>query len=512
MQHFISVRLKSIKFIAFVLLMLVPTILTGCMVGPDFHSPQPPDVTTYNAHTLPKQTKSTPTAGKAGKSQVFVYNQDIRADWWRLFKSPEINRLIDMGLNNSPNLTAAMAALREAQENENAAVGNLLLPAVDAQFQAERLKFSTVSIGGVGATARNSLFNLFNASVSVTYILDLFGGSRRQIKGLIAQADYQQFQLMAAYLSLTSNIVTSAVTYASAEEQIKATKDLIRFEDLQLTILRKQYRLGGISLATVLTQQVLVDQTKATLPPLQRQSSVARHELAALMGVFPDAPIPKINLEALTLPKQIPISLPSMLVRQRPDIRASEALLHVASAQVGVATANLLPQISLSGNWGYQSAVASSLFQSSNNVWNAVTLITQPIFHGGALLATRRATIAAFEQALANYRQVVLTAFQNVADSLRAIETDSRTLYSLKNAETAAYRSLILTTNRFHLGGATYLDLLVAQQQYQQTRINRIRAQAARYTNTVALYQALGGGWWHYPCAPKLGPDGWACY
>lgn len=501
---------QGTRFQRWILLLLAPLFLTSCMVGPDFHSPPPTTVKTYLAHPLPKTTTRTPTAGRGGRSQVYVINKDISAKWWYLFHSREINQLIDIGLKNSPNLTAAMATLRQAQENVNVQVGNLLFPAATGSFTAQRQRFSSSIFGGSVGTS-GVIFNLFNAAINVTYNLDLFGGSRRQIEALIAQADYQQFQLMAAYLTLTSNIVTTAITMSSLQAQIKATKELIRYEDTQLKILNAQFRLGGISLATVLTQETLVNQTKATLPPLQQGLAQAKHQMAMLIGTYPNVKIPNIDLDKLILPKEIPVSLPANLVRQRPDIRAAEALLHAASAQVGVATANLLPQIPLTGSYGWQSTVASDLFQKANVVWTIAAGVSQPLFKGGALVAARRSAIAAFDVALAKYRQTVLVAFQNVADSLKAIESDSRTLYSLKLAENAAYKSLNITTAQFHLGGTTYLALLIAQQQYQLARINRIRSQAARYTDTAALFQALGGGWWHYCCAPSLGLDGWSC-
>lgn len=504
MQRLFSVQLTRLGTL------LITLVLSGCMVGPDFRSPPIPKLRHYFPSRLPKQTMRTPLAKKGGRAQVFVYNKDLAADWWRLFQSKELNKLIETGLNNSPNITAAMATLRQAQENVNVQVGTLLFPNFNGNFTGQRQKFSSSIFGG-GAGGSGTIFNLFNASISVSYLLDIFGGSRRQIEGLIAQADYQQFQLMAAYISLTSNIATTAITMASLSAQIKATKELIRFGDKQLNILRKQFELGGISLASVLTQETFVEQTRATLPPLEQGLAVATHQLATLIGVYPNARLPLLDLDRITLPKYIPVSLPSNLVRQRPDIRAAEATLHAASAQVGVATANMFPQISITGAYGFQSLVASSLFQKQNIIWNIAGKVTQPLFQGGALLAARRAAIAGFDAALAQYRQAVLLGFQNVADSLKAIQHDARTLNALKKAENAAYKSLSLTNKQFYLGGTTYLALLIAQQQFQQARINRIRSQAARYTNTVALYQSLGGGWWHYPCAPSLNVDGWSC-
>lgn len=466
-------------------------MLTGCMVGPNFHSPKEPKVSRYNLVPLPAKTASTPSAGKAGKSQQYVYGKDIEAQWWTLFRSKELNTLMKRGIANSPTLSAAYAALRQAQENVNVQVGNSLLPAFNANGSGSRQL--TPSVPGTPSF----LYNLFNANVNVTYTLDMFGGARRQIEALIAQVDFQQFQLIGAYLTLTANIATTAVTIASLEAQIEATHELINAQREQLKIIRDQYHLGGVAESNVLSQETLLEQTIATLPPLELSLSQNRHALSALVGAYPNEPLPRLKLNHIVLPTKIPVSLPSRLVKQRPDVRASEALLHAASAQIGVATANLFPQITLNGSYGWEALSPSTLFGTTTNFWSYGAQITQPIFHGGALFAARRAAIAAFDQSLSQYRQTVLQAFQNVADSLRALETDARAFKAEKRAEIAAKRNLILTSAQYRLGGVSYLSLLTAQEQYQQTVIARIRAQASRYTDTAALFQSLGGGWWN---------------
>jgi len=477
-----------------IIILMAASLLTGCMVGPDFHSPAAPAVMKYTENSLPAKTVSTPRSGKAGRSQVFVQGEPIPAQWWYLFHSPQLNSLIDHGLANSPNLASAQAALLQAQELLYAQIGNSLWPAFSTQVSGQRQRFSTASIGSTGSSP---VFNLVNATVNVSYTLDVFGGARRQIESLIAQEDYQRYQFIAAYLTLTSNIVTTAITCSSLAAQIDATKKLIAEQQGQLTILEKQFRLGGIASTNVLTQETLVAQTRATLPPLEKSLSQSLHALSVLVGDFPEASYPPIDLNALHLPRELPVSCPSQLVRQRPDIQASEAQLHAALAKVGVATANLYPQITISGSYGWTANNPGDLFSSASKVWSMMTSITQPIFQGGALRAQRRAAIQAYKQALAQYQQVVLQAFQNVADSLRAIETDARTLRAQQAAESAARQSVKVITQQFHLGGASYLSLLNAQQQYQQTRISLIQAQAARFTDTAALYQALGGGWWN---------------
>jgi NodT family efflux transporter outer membrane factor (OMF) lipoprotein len=333
----------------------------------------------------------------------------------------------------------------------------------------------------------------------VSYVPDIFGAARRQIQGLQSQVMYQYFELRAAYLTLTANIVTSAITIASLHQQIRVTQQLIREQAEQLAIIKRQFELGAVSEIDVLAQQTQLAQTRASLPPLEKSWQQARHLLAVLVGAFPSDShiIPPLSLEELHLPTKLPLSVASALVRQRPDIRAAEALWEAANAQVGVATANLYPQFSLNGTYGKSNTVGSHVLGSQTNLWSIGGALLQPIFQGGALSAERRAAIAAYNQAAAQYREVLLQAFKNVADTLRALEADAREMRAQKQAELAAYANLNLVRQQFDLGGVSYLSLLDAQRQYQQTRINLIQAKASRYTDTAALFQALGGGWWN---------------
>lgn len=480
--------------------------LSACLVGPDFETPEPPQVNHYTKPPWPCRTASAP--GHGGASQQFIQTKALSAEWWRLFHSAKINKLICRGMANSPNLTAAKATLQEAQENLNAGIGNGLYPSIGAQVTAQRGSntgfFS--SSNGTSSVATSglpsSVFNLFNASLNATYLLDFFGGMRRQIQGLKAQVDYQYFELRAAYLSLTSNIVTTAITIASLHKQICVTKQLIHEQAEQLRIIKKQFELGGVSKIEVVAQQTQLSQTKATLPPLEKSWAQTRHLLAILVGAFPSqrCVIPPLDLDELHLPTTLPLSVPSALVRQRPDIRAAEALLEAANAQVGVATANLYPQITINGSWGKSNTVGSKVFGSQSNLWNIGAGIFQPLFRGGALVAERRSAIAAYDAAAAQYRETVLQAFKNVADTLRAIEADAREMRAQKQAEKAAYANLYLVKQQFRLGGVSYLSLLDAQRQYQQTRISSVQAEASRYADTAALFQALGGGWWNSNC------------
>ncbi|RUR09170.1 efflux transporter outer membrane subunit [Legionella sp. km772] len=466
---------------------------TACMVGPNFKSPPSPRVHKYTETPLAKKTAAVPASG--GAAQTFRQDKDIPLLWWELFHSKQINQLIKMGLINSPNLAAASAALKKAQQNWKAQIGSSLLPAVDGAFGIERQQYSTVQIG----QNSSSTFNLFNPLINVSYTFDFFGQARRQIESLKAQVDYQQFQLIAAQLTLTSNIVTSSITVASYRAQIQATKKLIKVEQDILDILHKQYKIGGVSKENILTQISTLEQTKALLPPLELSLSQTKHTLSALVGGFPEQALPEIELESLHLPTDLPLTMPSRLVRQRPDIRAAEALLHSACAEIGVATAQLFPQVTLTGNEGWLSNTWQNLFTSTNNVWSLGLQVAQPIFKGNSLRAQRRAAIANFQEFAAQYKQTVLEAFQNVADVLKAIEQDAL-LYKIEvKADNAARASLELAIQQYRLGGVDYLSLLNAQQQYLTVHLKRINVQATRYQDSAALFQALGGGWWQKP-------------
>ncbi len=472
------------------------TLLGSCMLGPNFHTPNAPNTDRYTRDPLPEKTVSeSADDSNAGKSQVFVYKRDIPDEWWQLYHSKPLNELINKGIANSPDLTSAVATLKQARETLNAQIGNLLVPAFDTTLNANRQRLSGLSFD---SPFPSSVFNIYNASVGVTYSLDIFGKNRRQVEASLAQMNFANYQLDAAYLTLTSNIVTTSVTVASLQAQISATEALIDEGVKTLKIVKQQYRLGGASLQNIMSQETQLEQTRALLPPLQKDLTSSQHALAVLIGELPsESKLPFIPLGSLTLPKELPVSVPSELVKRRPDILAAEALLHAATAQVGVATANLFPSITLTGNYGWLSNTPASLFNSNTEVWAMAAQLAQPIFHGGALLATRRAAIAAYEQTEAQYHQTVLKAFQNVADALRAVEIDAREYKAQRRAELAAHATFLMTQKQFRLGGASYLQLLSAEQQYQTTKVARIKAQAARYTDTAALFAALGGGWWH---------------
>ncbi|HTZ77828.1 MAG TPA: efflux transporter outer membrane subunit [Stellaceae bacterium] len=480
----------ALRALALAASVAAPALLTGCAVGPDFLRPSPPETKTYTPEaTLPPTTAS---PGQGGEAQHFVQNMDIPGQWWTLFHSAPLNALIDQALKTNPNLQAAQAALRQAQENVAAARGPLF-PQVDAQYNVAREKISGASFGQAGS---NPIFTLSTAQVSVSYLVDIWGGTRRQIESAEALAEEQEYQLEATYLTLTSNVVTAAVQEASLRAQIAATEDIISAETQQLNLLQRQFDLGGASKAAVLAQAATLAQAKAGLPVLQKQLAQQRNLLAVLAGRFPsDEPSEKFELASMQLPQNLPLSLPSKLVEQRPDIRAAEAAMHSASAEIGVATANMLPQITLTGAFGVEGSGVD--FNPSTGVWSLGAGLLQPIFRGGTLLHEKRAAVAAYDQTAAQYRGTVLTAFQNVADALRALQSDADALNAQVAAEQAAADSLDLSEKQFQLGAISYTSLLDAERTYLQARVSRVQAQAARYADTAALFQALGGGWWN---------------
>lgn len=468
--------------------------LTGCAVGPNYRPPDAPRTAGYSPPgDLPGTTVSAPGAG--GEAQHFVDGLDIPGQWWTLFKSPALNALIERGIANSPTLEAAQATLRQANEN-TAAEKSGLLPSLSGTYQPEREKASGAAFG---LPQLGSFYSTLNsASVNVSYTIDAFGGIRRQVEGLAAQADYERFALEASYLSLTANIVTAAITEASLRAQIAATEEIVRSEEAELGIARRRLTAGGASRSDVLQQQSTLQSTLATLPALRGQLAQERNQLAAYVGAMPaEFTTSAIDLDALQLPTELPVSLPSRLVEQRPDVREYADLLHQATAQIGVATANMLPQITLSGSFGGEATSFGNLFSPASNVWSLVGGVTQPLFKGGQLRHQRRAAVAAAEAAAANYRSTVITAFQNVSDSLYALQADAEVLAAQTKAEATAAESLRLTEVQFKSGAASHLQVLTAEQTFQNAKIALVKARAQRYADTAALFQSLGGGWWN---------------
>lgn len=469
----------------------VSILLAGCTVGPDFERPKTPSVERYTPDPLPLRTASAAVAG--GAAQRFLAGRDIPGEWWRLFHSAPLDALIDEALKANPTVAAAEAALRQAHELTLAGEG-AFFPTVQAGFNGSRNKTSA-SLSP--ATASSTLYySLYSAQLSVSYVPDVFGGTRRQVEALAAAEENQRFELEAAYLTLTANLAAAAVTEASVRGQIAATEEIIDIQRQSLELLRRQQGLGQVAGADVAAQEAALAQAQAALPPLRKQLAQQRHLLAVLIGRFPsEQPNAAFDLASLQLPEDLPVSLPSRLVAQRPDIRAAEAELHATSAQIGVATANMLPQITLSANGGSTALTIGSLFGPGNAFWTVAASAAQTIFDAGTLLHRKRAAEAAFDQAAAQYKQTVLTAFQNVADALGAVQTDADGLVAAAAAERAAASSLEIARRQLATGAVNYLALLNAQNAYQQARNNLVQAQAARFADTAALFQALGGGW-----------------
>ncbi|ALE88302.1 efflux transporter outer membrane subunit [Pseudomonas versuta] len=472
-------------------LSLLCIALAGCTVGPDF---VPPDLAANAGYSRDKLTTTARADIDAGGGpQRLIDGMDIPGQWWTLFRSPALNALVEEALHANPDVSAAQAALRQANERVFADQASLF-PSVNGNLSKTREKVSGATTGA----ASSPILTVSSASLSVSYAPDVFGGTRRQIESSTAQAEYERFQLEATYLTLTSNVVNTAVSLASVRDQIGATEQIIRLQSDQLDLLNAQRRLGAIADTDVLTQQTALAQTRATLPPLQKQLAQTRNQLMAYLGRFPNQDRDeRFDLASLHLPQELPVSLPSAIVGQRPDVRSAQAQLHEASANIGVAVANQLPQFSITGSLGSTVASGTRLFSAGSGVWSLAGSIAQPIFDAGALEHRKRAAVAAYDQSAAVYRGTVLTAFQDVANALRALEADAEALNQQVAAERSAQASLDLVQAQFRLGAVAYINLLTAQQTYQNTVLARVKAQAARYSDTTALFQALGGGWWN---------------
>ncbi|MEA3088353.1 MAG: hypothetical protein QOC89_6050 [Paraburkholderia sp.] len=474
--------------------LLIPLLLAACAVGPDFRQPAAPSGADYTHDPLPSKTAVAP--GAAGGAQQFAVGGDIPGQWWTLFQSPELNAMIDRAFKASPTIAAAQSALAVARENMLSQKGTLF-PSIGVDASGSRNETSTASLAPVAANNQR-IYSLYTGELTVSYSLDAFGLNRRMIESAVAQADNQRFELEAAYLTLSSNLALAAFNVASLRGQIAAQQEVIRANADLLDILRRESTLGEIAEADVLQQQAVLAQAQAAIPPLEKQVALQRDALIALMGGFPNEDVAAdFGLSSLHLPEDLPVSLPSTLVEQRPDILAAAAALHAASAQVGVAIANRLPQISLTAALGTSPAAVANAFTPYNQFFAIVGKAAQPIFQGGALLHRQRAAQAAFDQASAQYRSTVINAFQNVADVLQSVQADAKTLRAAVNAEQAALRSLTIARERLRLGESSYLSVLTAQQTWQTARIASIQARTARLADTAALFQAVGGGWWN---------------
>jgi NodT family efflux transporter outer membrane factor (OMF) lipoprotein len=481
------------RFVLRVVAAATSLLAASCAVGPNFKKPAAPEVTSYTASPL-ATTSATPNLS-GGEAQRFAVGGDLSADWWTLFRSPTLNTLIDDSLKNNPDLAAAQAALSVARENVLAQRG-AYYPSATGSFSASRQRQS-----GQIAPALNSntfLYNLFTPEVTVSYVPDVFGLNRRTVESFQAQEQEARFQRIATYTTLTANVVVSAIQLGSLQMQVVATHQLIESDANALKILQYQFNKGYASRLDVAAQESQLAQASATLAPLLKQLAQLRDLLAVLTGRFPSQGSEvSIDLSTLQLPAEIPVSLPTALVAQRPDVRQAEASLHDASAKVGIAIANRLPNFELTANVGSAAAVMNQLFTTGTGFWGVGATATAPLFQGGTLLHEQRAAQAAYQEAAEQYRSTVLTAFQNVADTLTALVQDAEALKAAAAAADAAKITLDLAKQQWQAGYASYLSLLSAEQSDQQARISLVQAQASRYADTAALFQALGGGWWH---------------
>ncbi len=478
--------------------MAATLLLAACAVGPDFRTPAPPAVDRYTPRPVATTAATPRLAG--GAAQRFETGADIPGDWWTLFHSAPLNALIAQALAHNHDLKAAQAALRVAHENRLAQRG-AFLPSVSASFSASHQRQSTLlaPVPNYPVVPSEFQYNLYTPQLSISYTPDVFGGARRASESLQAQEQAARFQMIATWNTLASNVAVAAIQLAALQAQVEATRQSVDVGTKMLEILRYQYAKGYASRVDLAAQEAQLAQTRAALPPLQKQLAQQRDQLAVLTGRFPSqAQEPRFTLASLHLPEELPLSLPSALVEQRPDIRQAQANLHAASAAVGVATAARLPSLTLSADTGSTALEFSKLFTGGTGFWDVAAGITAPIFEGGSLRHQQRAAKAAYDEASEQYRGTVLVAFQNVADTLAALEQDAKALQAAAAAEQAAKLTLDLTRRQLEDGYAGRLQWLTAEQAWQQARIALVQAQANRYADTAALYQALGGGWWHH--------------
>lgn len=467
-------------------------VVAGCAVGPDFTRPAAPGVERYTRDRLAPET-----VAANGETQRFTAGAPVSADWWKLFGSTALDEMVHRALSNSPTVASAQASLRQSQDDLRAGYG-IFFPQIGGSVQAVREHAPPLLNSAQPQTG--NVFNLVTASGSVSYFLDLFGGKRRAVEALRAQADYQRYVAMATYLTLSTNVVNTVIAYAAYAAQADETRELIALQQQQLQAIEVQFRAGSTAYASVLSIRSLIASNQAAEAQLEQKMSQSADLLAMLQGQSPvEAELPKATLHSLTLPAELPVSLPSDLVRQRPDILAAEAQMHVASANIGVATAAMFPSISLSGSYGKDATTFAGLSGEGFRFWSIGPSISIPVFEGGSLWYGRKAAVDVFDQTQAAYRQTVLAAFAQVADVLNALEHDAQALQAQEAAMNDARMALDLVQVNFSAGIAGYLDVLAADVQFHQATIAYVAAIAQRQQDTVALFAALGGGWREVP-------------
>ena len=475
-------------------LVALTAAVSACALGPNFKRPPAPATPTYGTAPMDGDLAAANTVG--GATQRFIKDMDIPAQWWTLFQSPKLNQLVEQALKNSPDVGAAQAALRQAHELYSAQWTSLF-PTVQGGVTGDRSQFPAATLSSP-ITTSNNIYNLFTAQLTLSYAPDLFGGTRRAIEQAKAQEDSTRFQLEATYLTLSSNVVVTAVQEASLRGQITATMRLLGLQHELTEKVLRQRSLGTASDLDVLAQQAQEAQTAQTLPPLQKQLGQARDALTALLGRLPaNEPQETFELTDLTLPTDLPVSVPSRLVEQRPDVRQAEENMHAASAAVGIATADLLPQFAINADVGSSALKLQNLFGAYTSFWDLGASLSQTLFDAGAAIHKRRAAIAALDQAGAQYRSAVILACQNVADTLRALRSDADALRANDDSARAAKTAFDLAERQKSIGTISMVAVLNAEQTYQQAELSLVQAQANRYADTAGLFQALGGGWWN---------------
>jgi NodT family efflux transporter outer membrane factor (OMF) lipoprotein len=467
----------------------ITALLGGCAVGPDFVRPAPPETDCYTREPIPAATVTAD-----GRAQQFAPDSALISDWWRLFRSADLDTVVRQAIANNPTLQASEASLRQSQDSLRAGYG-VFFPHIEAGMDASRERTAAAQ---QSAQKPGTVFTLITLSGTVSYALDVFGGERRTVEGLRAQTDYQRYASVAARLTLTSNVVNTSIARAAYAAQIRATEQLIELQNQQLHAIEAQVRAGTVPYTNVLSMRSLIAADQASLAPLKQKIGQTEHLLATLEGVVPSkAALPDIDLNGLSLPADLPVTLPSDLVRQRPDILSAEAQLHVASANIGVATAAMFPSFSLSGTYGAAGSSIGGLPAASGRFWSIGPSATIPLFQGGSLWYGRKAAIDAYQVSQANYRQTVLAAFAQVADSLQALQHDAEALQAQVEAQRAAGEALTLVQANYRAGLVAYLDVLAADVQFHETTVAYVQAVAQRLQDTVALFAALGGGWWN---------------
>lgn len=508
-MHFAKINFVSTNRLSLTTL-LISAALAGCAVGPDFKRPVAPKADSYSPKAMPGVTASAPVSG--GEPQRFYPTADIPFDWWTLFQSPQINSLIKRAFKANPSIESAQAALRQAQENV-AAQNGFFYPTVGASYSLSRNKVagnmgsSAPGIQGNGeiiqappGPASPVYYNFHVAQLTVGYVPDVFGLNRRQMESAEAQVATQKLQLEATYITLASNVVAAALQEASIREQLAAMEKIVGINKEMLEILHNQFKLGYVSGIEVAAQESSLAATEQALVPLQTQLEQTRNLIRALAGNLPNEDVDeKFELAALHLPQELPLSLPSKIIEQRPDVRAAEEQLHFASAQAGVAIANKLPQFAVTAAIGGMAATPDWMFRTGGGFFNLAANVAYTIFDGGTLRAKSRAAEQALIQAGAMYRSTVIAALQNVADTLYTIQSDADALKAAASATQAAQTALNITRKQYQRGYVNYQTQLAAEQSYQQSVINLAQAQTNRLGDTAALYQALGGGWWNRP-------------